>query len=138
MMAAPAIEQDVAALVVMSGYTSVERNVADSIRAILNLPPFPFAPLVIFFGERLTGVQIGQVRPVERLAQSSIPVLIVHGADDATILARNAYELYAAAAEPKFLYVVPGGGHAGLLQHDPEGYAVHVAAFLQEYLVDAP
>jgi fermentation-respiration switch protein FrsA (DUF1100 family) len=39
------------------------------------------------------------------------PLLIVHGDRDDTVPVQEAYSLYEAAAEPKDLYIVEGGGH---------------------------
>jgi fermentation-respiration switch protein FrsA (DUF1100 family) len=43
---------------------------------------------------------------------SPVPVLIVHGDADAYFPVEHAEKLYAAAAEPKELWIEPGFGHA--------------------------
>jgi hypothetical protein len=42
---------------------------------------------------------------------SPIPLLIMHGDRDVIVPLRHGEQLYAAAREPKALWVVPGGGH---------------------------
>jgi fermentation-respiration switch protein FrsA (DUF1100 family) len=123
-------------LVAESTFTSIEDNVSESITALTGLPPFPFAPLVVWFGEREAGIDIGQVSPVDVIsAISPRPVLIVHGERDAVISAKNALRLYAAAGEPKELYLIPNAGHGGLPQAQPEEYQRRVVGFFDRYLL---
>ena len=123
----------VTVVVAQSAYTSIEDNISDSLRQLIGLPPFPFAPLVVFFGEREAGVNMGQVRPVDEIASlSPRPVLLVHGAQDEVVPVTNAYDLYAAAREPKEIYVIANAGHAGLPQAEPEEYERRIVGFLDE------
>ena len=104
------------AVVVQSTYSSVEDNVAEGVRAFAGLPPFPFAPLVIWFGEREAGLDIRQVRPIDDVGQiSPRAILFIHGEQDGAIPAENSLRLYQAAKEPKELYLVPHAGHGGFL-----------------------
>jgi fermentation-respiration switch protein FrsA (DUF1100 family) len=126
----------VRALVAESTFTSIEDNVSESITALTGLPPFPFAPLVVWFGEREAGIDIGQVSPVDAIGTiSPRPVLIVHGELDPVISADNAPRLYAAAGEPKELYLIPNAEHGGLPQVQPEEYRRRVVGFFDRYLL---
>jgi fermentation-respiration switch protein FrsA (DUF1100 family) len=126
----------VRAVVAQSAYTSLEDNIADSFQRFTGLPPFPFAPLVVFFGEREAGGNIAQVRPMDAIASlSPRPVLLVHGARDELVPVSNAYALYAAAREPKEIYVIADAEHLGLAQVEPEEYERRVIGFLDEYLL---
>jgi len=58
------------------------------------------------------------------------PVLILQGADDALCLEKHAHKLYAAAAEPKELFVMPRARHATLWNTDPKAYEERVLGFL--------
>lgn len=49
---------------------------------------------------------------VDRVAPT--PLLVVHGEEDPYLTTDNARELYAAAGEPKELWILPGYGHAEL------------------------
>jgi fermentation-respiration switch protein FrsA (DUF1100 family) len=51
--------------------------------------------------------------PAEAAARiAPIPFLVVHGDKDPYFPVEHAHQLYAAAREPKELWVVPGFGHA--------------------------
>ena len=86
---------------------------------------------------REAGVDIAQMRPVDEIASlSPRPVLLVHGAQDELIPVSSAYDLYAAAQEPKEIYVIANAGHSGLAETEPEKYARRVVGFLNKYLLE--
>jgi fermentation-respiration switch protein FrsA (DUF1100 family) len=130
---------EIKAVIAESTFTSVEDNISDSFQALTGLPPFPFAPLVVWFGEREAGVDISQVSPLHGIeAISPRAVFIVHGELDGLIPVRNAHQLYAAAGEPKKLYVIPSAGHGGLPQAQPEAYRERIVEFFDQYLLEIP
>jgi fermentation-respiration switch protein FrsA (DUF1100 family) len=127
---------EVSAVIAESAYTSVEDNISEGVRELTGLPPFPFAPLIVFFGEREAGVDIRSVRPLDVVGQiSPRPLLLIHGELDGLILPENSRRLYEAAREPKELYLVPNAGHSGFLQAAPEEYPRRILAFLEKYLL---
>jgi pimeloyl-ACP methyl ester carboxylesterase len=122
-------------VVAMSAYTSVEDNISQGVESLTGLPAMPFAPLVIFFGQAYSGVDIQAVRPVDVLNQiSPRPLLFVHGEKDSLILVENAHSLYRAAREPKELYVLPNAGHGGFYQAQPIVYPARLFGFFQACL----
>ena len=130
---------EVRAVITESAYSSVEDNITEGVRGLTGLPPFPFAPLIVFFGQREAGVDIRSVRPVDVVGQiSPRPLLLIHGELDGLILAENSRRLYAAAREPKELYILPDVGHGGFLQAAPKEYPRRILAFLEKYLLPAP
>jgi uncharacterized protein len=127
---------EIAAVITQSAYSSIEDNIAEGVQELTGLPPFPFAPLVIFFGQREAGVDIRAVRPVDVIRQiGPRPVLLIHGENDALIPVQNAQRLYDAAQEPKQLYILPGTAHGGFLQAAPDEYPRRTLAFLDEYVL---
>jgi fermentation-respiration switch protein FrsA (DUF1100 family) len=122
-------------VIAQSPFTSIEENVASGVRQIAGLPPFPFAPLVIFFGEQETGLRIGQVRPIDDIAQiTPRAVMLMHGQQDRLISPDNSQRLYAAAGEPKELVFFPTAAHAGLITANRELWERSVVGFLDRYL----
>jgi dipeptidyl aminopeptidase/acylaminoacyl peptidase len=127
---------EIRAVIAESAYTSVEDNISEGVHGLTGLPPFPFAPLIVFFGEREAGVEIRSVRPLEAVGQlSPRPLLLIHGELDSLIPAENSLRLYAAAREPKELYLLPHAGHGGFLQAAPEDYPRRILAFLEKYIL---
>jgi len=116
-------------------YTSLEDNVEQGVRALTGLPPFPFAPLVVWFGERETGADITLVRPIDDLDQ--IPprsIMFIHGEQDPIVDVNNSRNLYEAASEPKEILIIPNAGHGGLMNKNPGLFQSRVVDFLNTYL----
>jgi pimeloyl-ACP methyl ester carboxylesterase len=125
----------VKATVAESAFSSIEDNIEQGVRELTGLPPFPFAPMVIWFGEREAGVKIQLVRPIDDLAQiAPRAIMFIHGEKDTLVDVSNSHRLYEAALEPKALYLIPNAGHGGLLEVDPEEFERHIVPFLDLYL----
>jgi uncharacterized protein len=125
----------VRAVIAASAYANLKDNIAHGIATKTGLPPYPFAPLMIWLGERMTGVRIEQIRPVDdvvRLAPRA--VLFIHGMQDDTVDVQNALRLYDAACEPKSLYLVQNASHTGLLFANPQEFERRVGEFLDRNL----
>jgi len=126
---------EIRAIIAESAYTSVGDNISEGVRGLTGLPSFPFAPLIVFFGEREAGVDIRSVRPLDVVGQiSPKPVLFIHGELDGLILSENSQKLYQAAREPKELYILLNVGHGGFLQAAPEEYPRRILVFLEKYM----
>lgn len=83
---------------------------------------FPFLPRGVPLGETYDSIS--------RLPLARCPVLVIHGERDELIPVEEGKELYAAAPDPKELYLVPGAGHNDVsLVAGPE-YARRIASFL--------
>jgi fermentation-respiration switch protein FrsA (DUF1100 family) len=126
---------EIRAVVAQSAYTSVEDNVATGVRAFTRLPPFLFARVVIWFGERETGLEIRQVRPIDDVARiAPRAILIVQGELDPAVPLENGIRLYEAAGQPKEFYLVPGAGHGGFMRVQPQEFERRVVGFLNQHL----
>ncbi|NIM93592.1 MAG: alpha/beta fold hydrolase [Anaerolineales bacterium] len=132
---AAAHSPQVKATVAESAYASIEDNISQGVREILGLPPFPFAPLVVWFGELEAGADIHSVRPIDDLDQiSPRAIMFIHGEQDELVVPDNSIRLYEAATEPKSLYLIPDAGHGGLMSADPDEFERQIVSFLDEYL----
>jgi alpha-beta hydrolase superfamily lysophospholipase len=97
------------------------------------------ARLVVPMADAMTGwrygYRFGAVRPIEVIGTiSPRPLLLIHGSADTLIPASHAYELFAAAREPKQLWMVEGAEHCGGYFADRRGYVAQVARFFEQYL----
>ena len=126
---------EISAVVAQSTFTSLEDNLSHGVERMTGLPPFPFAPMIVFFAQREAGMDIRQVRPEEAAAAiSPRPLLIMHSALDDLAAVENAYQLYAAAREPKDLVIVEGAGHCCLMQRGGEAYKQKLLEFFEQLL----
>ncbi len=136
---AAARDSRVGAVMASAGYTSIEDNIADSVQQLTGLPPFPFAPAVVFFGQQEAGLDIAQVRPVDEIARiAPRPVFLVHGEEDTLILPKNSQRLYEAAGEPKALLLVPGADHGSLYESGGVAFQQALLGFFTTSLLAAP
>jgi len=71
--------------------------------------------------------------PVLRIGSIRVPKLILHGDADTMVPVRLARRLYDAAAEPKQLAVIAGGGHADSVEVNTAAYFAAVTGFLNRY-----
>ncbi len=119
------------ALIIESSYSSLVSVIGDGVRAQTGLPPFPFADIIVWLMGPEAGANLFDVNPEADITQIHQPVLIMHGTEDDTIPVAHAERLYAAANEPKELWLVPNAGHGGLIYIDPQGFAARVLPFLE-------
>ena len=130
---AAALLPDVRGVIVESTFSTFEDNVADGVRAFTGLPPFPFAPLILFFGEREAEANIEDLRPIDQIALiAPRPLLIMHGERDPLLNVENARRLYAAAGDPKTLVLFPTAQHVGLFENDPALWQQSMSAYLED------
>lgn len=74
--------------------------------------------------------------PLENVAKiSPIPLLIIHGDQDPVVPLHHGEALFAAAREPKEMWVVPGGGHIAALLRP--AYQARLAAYLERIFAQA-
>ena len=119
------------AVVAESTFTSLEDNIAKGMIPQTGLPSFPFVPFMLWLGERLTGLQIQHVRPIDDVIRvSPRPILFVHGTQDRTVQMSNSVKLYEAAQSPKGLYLVPHVSHAEVSSAEPHEFACRISGFL--------
>ncbi len=65
-------------------------------------------------------------------AHVTSPFLVVHGDSDTYIQPDSAAEIYAAASDPKRLWLVEGADHAEAAVTDPEGYRATVTCWIAQ------
>ncbi len=128
----------ITAVVSDSGYATLSAIAAGGLRLLFHLPPFPFAPLVIRFSEALTRARIGAASPVAIVGQlAPRPILFIHGSADRLIPLANAHALYAAAGEPKELWIIPGVAHASAYHQVQDEYLRRLDRFFTTTLTQA-
>lgn len=126
---------EIGAVVADSAFATLREVVASGYRIIWGLPSFPFAPMSLWFAEKLVGVKADAIRPLDEVARiSPRPLLIIHGTADRLIPLRDAHLLYESAGEPKEMWIVSGADHVQARALDLEGYADKVTEFFRTAL----
>ena len=127
--------RDIKVLIADSAFSSVEDTAATSIRFFTGLPPFPFAPAIIFWMEREIG---GRAKDLDATAWihkiAPRPILLMQGGADTVVSVESGRKLFEAAAEPKELWFEPSVGHAQFLKAMPRLFEDHISKFLDRHL----
>ena len=126
---------DVGAVAVEAAFRSVDSAVAQSFTHFIGLPAFPFAPLTVWLTERRTGIDAGDIVPERAVAAlAPTPLLVMHGLADETIGPADGEAIFAAAGEPKELWLIPGVAHGDGADDAPDEYRRRIVAFFEENL----
>lgn len=126
---AAARHPEIEAVVADSAFTTLDEMVARGI-------PVPLLrPLVRFFAEQATEAHVTAVRPIDEIGRiSPRPILLIQGGADQTVPPDAAPRLYAAAGEPRALWMEEGIGHIEMRAVYPDEYDRRVLAFFDASL----
>ncbi len=131
---ATALFSEIQAVIVESSYTSFNDNAEHLTVSFARLPAY-FAPIILPWAACAAGVRVDQIRPIDDVATiAPRPILFIHGQQDTTISYNNSERLYAAAKEPKVLYLVPNADHFDILSAAPATFEQEIVRFLDTYL----
>lgn len=133
---AAARSSEISAVVAEGNFYNLGRDIVDADRP---LPATQRALLYLVAGSFWiqTGVNPWQISPVDDLPRiSPRPVLLIHGEHE--LESGRALAQFAAAREPKALWIVPGGDHGTNYANDPQAYGERVVGFFDEAMPPAP
>lgn len=130
---------DVRAVVADSPFATHAGVVSHNITRVIHINGRPIATLADYFLERRAGYRHRDVQPVrDAAALAPRPLLIIHGSDDQTIPVSHAQQIYAAAGQPKELWIGAGADHCGTYFLDRLTYTHRVVGFFERWLTEAP
>jgi len=91
-------------------------------------------PLLTFQLKPRLGISSDVLKPIEKVCEISIPKLFIVGAEDQHTTLQESKEMFAAAAEPKELWIVEGAKHTDLYADSREEYEHRVLSFFKSRL----
>jgi uncharacterized protein len=112
-----------AGLIVESSFTSIRQMVDRT----MNLSLFPVDLLLT-----------QQFNSLDKVGKLQMPILLIHGTADTRTFPDMTEALYAAAPQPKQLYLVPGAGHNDVAAIGGNAYLAVVSKFLQVSYIETP
>jgi len=120
-------------LIIQSSYNSLNEGIDDAFNNFVPLPKWPFAPMITYFAELRTGLDVRQMDSARDLAtMRPRPLLIIHGKQDPMFPIAHARRMFAAAPEPKYLWEVDNLVHLNVAIVYPQAFNEKVLLFLQE------
>jgi pimeloyl-ACP methyl ester carboxylesterase len=126
---------EIRALVSDSSFADLRQVLRMVFKQLTHLPPSPSMELAELLVWVRAGYRISSVRPVDHVGQiAPRPILIIHGDCDVIAPVADAHALYAAAGEPKELWLTPDIGHCGTYFLDREVYVNRVTGFFEKWL----
>lgn len=126
---------DIEAIIADSPFATHTSVVDYNVRRALHMPSAPFAWLADYLLGWRAGYHFRQVEPLRDIAQiAPRPILLIHGGKDTIVDPHDAPLLYAAAQEPKELWIVPEANHCGAYFVNRPLYVQRVLTFFDEHL----
>jgi fermentation-respiration switch protein FrsA (DUF1100 family) len=123
------------AVVADCAFSSITDTVETSVRFFTGLPPFPFAPMILFWVERKLGVDAATIDAKQHIGRiSPRPVFLLQGGADRVVSPDSGARLFAAAREPKELWFEPALGHATFLADMPGEFERRITVFYGRHL----
>ena len=96
----------------------------------MNLPGFPFAEMLLFWGGQEYGFNGFAHNPMAYAASVHCPTLLMHGQDDPRACLQDAEAVFLELAGPKTFFVFPDTAHESYLARAPDLWNRQVESFL--------
>ncbi|MCW5617751.1 MAG: alpha/beta fold hydrolase [Nitrosomonas sp.] len=122
------------AVILESMHPTIEEAVENRLKLFLGEPGTLLLPLLLFQISFFTGVPVDTLNPVAHISNLNSPVLIISGTNDHHTTVPETERLFAAAREPKELWIVPGAGHFNMHDYAGRAYEREVSEFFAHYL----
>jgi uncharacterized protein len=113
--------------------TSIVHFIKDAIG--FSVPRWPIGPLSVQFASWSVGVELDDFPPRAAIGQLTMPILLIQGDNDTTVLPSNVEELAEEGGPNVEVFRVPNAKHVGSLTADPVGYPARVLEFLNRTVV---
>lgn len=124
----------VSAVVLESMYPTIDMALSDRLRLHLGPPGPLLAPVFEMLLEPQLGITAADLRPIDRIGRLDAPVLIVAGARDRHTTPQETRAIFAAAQQPKQIWLISGAAHEDLHDFAKEEYERRILDYFGKYL----
>ena len=132
LLATPPLEAD--ALVLEMVYPTIDQAIEDRLTIRLGKLGRAIAPVLRWQIKPRLGISTADLRPIDKVTSVHVPKLFIAGEKDQHTRIEESRAIFAAAAEPKDLWVVAGAKHEDLLGFAGNEYEQRVLLFFDRYL----
>jgi alpha-beta hydrolase superfamily lysophospholipase len=122
------------AAVLEAVYPSIDRALVNRLETRIGPLGSVVAPFLLFQLQPRLGITAADLTPVDHIAQFGCPLLVVGGSADRYTTVDDTQRLFAAAREPKDLWMIPGAAHVDLLEFAGDAYRHRILAFFASAL----
>ncbi len=131
---AAGIEPRIRAVVAEGCFTNLRTITVDYQRRLLRMPWHFLRNVAMKRSEYIAHFSHHDVSPLRSLATVNVPILFIHGKSDVRVKYQYSEQLYAAARDPKELYLIDGANHTDIHNVAQKEYEERVAGFFEKWL----
>jgi pimeloyl-ACP methyl ester carboxylesterase len=132
LLTAEKLPPEVRWVIIESTYPTIRDALDRRFRMDVHLPGWFAGALFVPFAEIRLGVSVDQISPITHIQNLHCPVFVLGGTNDQHTLAVSTKALFAAAHEPKQLWLVPSAAHVDLYGFAQQEYAERILAFVTQ------
>lgn len=122
------------AIVLESLHPTIEEAIENRLRLHLGEYGPVLLPLVLAQLAFYLDVSIAELDPITRIGDLNAPLLLIAGSADEHTKVPETERLFAAARQPKDIWIVPGAGHFNMHSYAGREYEERVSFFLDQHL----
>ncbi|MEO7320408.1 MAG: alpha/beta fold hydrolase [Nitrosospira sp.] len=122
------------AVILESLHPTIEEAVKNRLRLHLGEYGPSLSPLLLSQLSFRLDLTPEELSPIARIGNLNAPLLLISGTDDRHTTVAETERLFAAARQPKEMWIVPGGGHFNMHAYVGREYEERILDFLERYL----
>jgi len=128
------LPENVKCIIADCGFTSPKEIISKVFRSVIHLPAVPTIWVTDLFARLFAGFSLSQKDSRKTLAESRLPILMIHGTDDDFVPCEMTKQAYQTCRDPKELLLVEGAGHGVSFLVDHDHYSALIQTFLEKYI----
>ncbi len=132
---AASIDKRISAVVSEASFATLRQVTVDYQKRLLRLPWHFLRNIAMKRSEAIAHFKHREVSPIYAVKHIHIPVLFVHGKSDAFIKYQYSEELFAAANEPKELWLIDDANHNNVHDIGKKEYEERIVKFFERWLL---
>ena len=130
------LPNNVKGIVADCGFTSPAAIISNVFRSVIHLPAAPSIWVADLFARVFAKFSLYEKDTRKILPNSSVPILMIHGAEDGFVPCQMSRDGFGVCCEPKQLLVVDGADHGLSFLVDTEAYSSAVRLFVEKYVFE--
>lgn len=131
---AASLEKRIRAVVAEGCFTNLRTITVDYQKRLLWMPWHFLRNVAMKRSEYIAHFSHHDVSPLRALAEVHVPILFIHGKSDTFIKYKYSEQLFAAAHEPKELYLIEGADHTNIHAVAHKAYEDRLVSFFERWL----
>lgn len=117
------------------GFNSPKDIISEVFHRVIHLPAVPTIWVTELLARMFADFSLYEKDSRKILANSRLPVLLVHGTEDGFVPCEMSRAGFASCREPKHLLIVEGADHGVSFLKDTDGYTNAVKNFIEKYFI---